>query len=201
MATEEDDLESYWADLREPPPQISLSRNDLPSILEAATAKTQADILVLLRKNNGEVLTPDLFSSLIAKGTQLFWHHMTTGAKAIDTVGLIEVILSVQNLPAVEMKAFIRALPRTLLERIVQSELGATAGGIHALLSLEVLYRDGRENDYALTSVAGGTEVRLTPRARPNEQLQFRLDESFSLAPPDGGVPSTRAEPPNANDH
>lgn len=190
---EEDDLETYWNDLRKGQPEIKLAGNDLPSILEVATARTTSDLREWRKKLPG---TPGL-EELVAKGIETFWHHLTTDTKRFDIVGLIEIILSVQGLPAPELKAFVRALPRTLLERIVQSDLGVTAGGIHALLSLEVLFRDDRESDYTLTTIqTGGIEVTVRPRNREGE-LRFRLDESFSLQSP-GRVEPTREEPPNA---
>lgn len=191
---EDDDLETYWSELRKDQPKIKLARNDLPSIMEMATAKTTTELQEWLRKHPGPLDLP----AMVAQGVQMFWHHLTTDLKHIDTVGLIEVILSTQGLPAPELKTFVRALPRTLLERIVQSELGASAGGIHALLSLEVLFRDGRESDYTLTAMpSGGVEVAVQPRNRNVGELRFRLDESFSLQSP-GGVESNREEPPNA---
>lgn len=191
---DEDDLETYWSELRRDPPQIKLARNDLPGLMEQATAKTAYELQAWLAKRpsrGGSDVT-----EMVAHAVHVFWANLTTGLKGIDTVGLIEVILSTQNLPAAELKAFVRALPRTLLERIVQSDLGATAGGIHALLSLEVLFRDGREADYQLTALpSGGVEVSVQPRNQRVGELRFRLDESFSLQSPG----SKREEEPDAS--
>ncbi len=202
MPPDEIDLEEDWADLR-PASPITLARNDLSSMMEVAAVKTEQDIKQWLKQRAGKESHPapldKLLGEIVVQAVAKFWEHLTTGAKAIDTVGLIEIILSTQNLPAQELKVFVRALPRTLLDRLIQSQLGAQAGGIHALLALEVMVRDGHENDYKLTTLpSGGVEVAIQPRAKQGQQLTFRLSETFSLDNAPREVESTRAETPNA---
>lgn len=182
MTTSDVDLESDWADLRPPGSNlIQIARNDLPGLMAMALAQTQHDLLMYLQKRPGsETMTPEALSEFVATGVQLFWDHLTKGARGVDTIGLIEIILSAQGIPATELKIFMRGLPRTLLNRILESALGAQAEGIHALLALEVLVRDGRENDYTLTQLpSGGIEVTVRARAHDNKVLSFRLNEEF----------------------
>jgi len=202
MAPDSDlDFEEDWADLRAPSP-IRLARNDLPGLLEMALSKTQGDLRTHLEKKfDGVVsaITPDALAELVAKGVSLFWNHLTAGAKGVDMVGLIEVILSAQNIPATELKQFVRALPPSLLQRIIQSNLGAQASGIHALLALEVMVREGKENDYLLTTLpSGGVEASVRPRSATNQTLSFRLDDSFSPPVTHPQVDLPRAETANA---
>lgn len=194
------DLDADWADLRPPTPEtIQLARNDLPGLMEMALVKTQYDLRKHIEKLDQTTVTGETLANIVTHGVKLFWEHLTAGAKGVDTVGLIEVILSTQGLPAGELKQFVRGLPRTLLDRIVQSKLGAQAGGIHALLALEVLVRDGRENDYNLVTLpSGGIEVTVNARAHNNKSLSFRLDETFSPPKPSHEVESNRAETTNA---
>ena len=194
---DDSDLAEYWADLRPAPPQVRLSGNNLPSLQEMAVAQTVQDMQAWAQKSPHLIRNETFVAELVNRTITTHQDHLTRNAKRYDITGLIEVILSVQNLSAIELKGFVRALPRSLLERIVQADLGATAGGIHALLSLEVLFREGRESDYQLTALpSGGIQVSLRPRSRPGEILQFRLDETFSLSPTPESVPSTSAEPP-----
>ena len=194
---DDSDLAEYWADLRPAPPQVRLSGNNLPSLQEMAVAQTVQDMQAWAQKSPHLIRNETFVAELVNRTITTHWDHLTRNAKRYDITGLIEVIISVQNLQAGEWKSFVRALPRLLLERIVQADLGATAGGIHALLSLDLLFRNGQENDYNLTPLSGGgIQVSLRPRSRPGEILQFRLDETFSLSPTPESVPSTSAEPP-----
>ena len=192
-----DNLDQYWADLRPAPPQVQVSGNNLPSLKEMALAKTNLDMQAWARQSPHLIRNEAFVTEMVNRTIETYWEHLTRDSKRYDITGLIEVIISVQNLQAGEWKSFVRALPRSLLERIVQADLGATAGGIHALLSLDLLFRNGQENDYNLTPLSGGgIQVSLRPRSRPGEILQFRLDETFSLSPTPESVPSTSAEPP-----
>ena len=196
-----EDLDHYWSDLRPDPPQVRVTGNNLPSLREMALAKTNQDIQAWARQSPHLIRSEAFVAETVNRTIETFWEHLTRDSKRYDITGLIEIILSVQNLSALELKAFVRALPRTLLERIVQADLGATAGGIHALLSLDLLFRNAGENDYNLTPLSdGGIQVSLIPRSRPGEILQFRLDETFSLSPTPEGVPSTSEEPSNATE-
>lgn len=196
------DLDADWADLRTQAPEpIQLARNDLPGLMEMALAKTQHDLRKHIEKLDQKTITSEGLGAIVALGVKFFWEHLTAGTKGVDTVGLIEIILSTQGLPANELKQFVRGLPRTLLDRIIQSKLGAQAGGIHALLALEVLVRDGRENDYNLVTLpSGGIEVTVNARAHDNKSLSFRLDETFAPPTPSREVESNRAETSNAAD-
>ncbi len=192
---EEEDFESDWRILRPAPdPSVTnpLPINSLAAIMERASKQTLAEL-----KLSGEGVTynRETLPALVARGIETYWRHMTTGLERVDIVGLLEIILSAQRLPVTELKTFLRALPRTLLDRILASNFGAVVDGIHALLAIEVLVRDGKENDYQLTSINdGGIEIRLQPRklGATAEPLVFRLDEHFHLqvgaAPPDVAV-------------
>lgn len=182
MADSDLDLDADWAALRTGAQHsIEIPKKNLQGLMDMAMAKTQADLRAYMQK--AETPSTDALPELVAKGVSLFWGHLTKEARGVDPIGMIEIILSAQHIPAPELKGFVRAIPITLLRRVLESHLGAQAGGIHALLSLEVMVREGRENDYTLTALSDGIEVSVRVRARDNEVLAFRLDESFAAPP------------------
>lgn len=193
----DDDLDSDWHILRGDVPKVSLILNDIPSLLTTAKAQTAYG---MSRKHRAASLED--WKRFVDDGVEMFQTHLRATAKTLDPAGLLEVVLSVQNIPADELKGFIRALPRTLLDRIIQSDLAGHAKGIHALLALETLVRDNLETDYRLLALpSGGIEVEVLPRtgaqvAAPRDRvLRWRLDEQFSTTTTPSDVGLTGEEP------
>lgn len=189
----EPNLEDDWFDLR---PQtttlIQAPESGLKGAIDIAAAKTEQDLTTWAQKNPGALDVP----VYVARGMKIFWGHLSDELKGINLTGLIEIILTQQNMSGTELKGFLRSIPITLLQRITESPLGASAKAIHGLIALEVLVRTDLENDYSLTTLpSGGLEVSLLPRKTPRDRLTFTLDESFSLATlPDGVESETREE-------
>lgn len=179
---ESDSLEEYWDDLR--PRQ--LVKTEWPSTLEASLdvacekalenmkRAMQIHLRNLPEQDHGWI---EQIADRGMRGLKDIWlNELATK----DTAGLIEFILQGQGnrLTSYEMRAFIHALPRTLLARICASTFH-TANGVHALMGLEVARRDHLVSDYTITYEKGRTRVDFE---HPTEGgIRFYLDEGFDI--------------------
>ncbi len=177
------DLESYWKDIRDLP-RIEVNSgkaSDLEGALELASEKTLFDLQVELRKHQDMVVTTDLLAELVTLGIRTFMRHWYQGLKEQDLSGLIEIVLEGQrDMSPRDMAGFIRALPSTLLERIVQSVAGS-ATGIHALMAIEMARRNGKLNGYRIDKESGRIYVEFDHTSEQVQTIRFYLDESFRV--------------------
>ena len=90
-------------------------------------------------------------------------------------------------MPAIEVKGFLRTLPRTLIDRILERLIdnnGSRGTGLQALLTLEALYRDSDlDHDYELERDSNGKLVISfqLDRHRNDGPVSFRLRELFTI--------------------
>ncbi|MFA6359070.1 MAG: hypothetical protein WCY09_10530, partial [Candidatus Omnitrophota bacterium] len=104
-----------------------------------------------------------------------------------DASVLIQLFLEVPSMPALEVKEFLRALPRTIIDRILARLIdsnGSRGTGLQALLTLEALYRDSNlDHDYTLERDAEGKLIISfqLDKHRDDGPVSFRLRELFSL--------------------
>lgn len=104
-----------------------------------------------------------------------------------DASVLIQLFLEVPSMPAFEVKEFLRALPRTIIDRILTRLIdsnGSRGTGLQALLTLEALYRDSNlDHDYVLERDSDGKLIISfqLDKHRNDGPVSFRLRELFSL--------------------
>lgn len=104
-----------------------------------------------------------------------------------DSSVLIQLFLEVPSMPAIEVKGFLRTLPRTLIDRILERLIdnnGSRGTGLQALLTLEALYRDSDlDHDYELERDSNGKLVISfqLDRHRNDGPVSFRLRELFTI--------------------
>lgn len=121
--------------------------------------------------------TPEFLSSFIAEGVETFirtWHEHL---RSQDMTGLLSIVLEAQQLDAMEMKGFVKALPQSVLERALRGSVGSQVNGTFALLALEKLRREGRiVTDYVMERRDARIFVTVYPK-----NVAFALDESFPV--------------------
>lgn len=180
----EDDLQDDWAEFRPRSPiQPAGQPGNILSGLDVAAVKAEADLREeaarYASKGSGGLSLPQL----IAVGVRQFLRHFTEELRCRDTASLIEIIMSDSRMTPDELKGFIRALPESLVQRIVTN--GATLAsvrGIHGLLAIELDHRSrSRSTDYLLRKVGSTLEVTLYPPHLNGRSVTFTLDESFEL--------------------
>lgn len=188
MPDTNDDIVSYWADVR--PSCVTITSAHQPTIeTQLGDVSKRAETRLLTWFKNvipgGTQLTPELFSSAISQGVRLFMEEWYDEARKHGIGDLIEVVLdSDRDIPILELRGFVRALPRTTIDRVLRSAAGQ-ARGLHALLACEAKRRDGELDDYELTrDQSGRLVVSFIPHdegRNPNrDAIVFTLREIFA---------------------
>lgn len=182
------DFEEDWGDLKGGlKPVIRLTKgSDLLSALEDACQAGAADLRVSFEAHRGKPVTTELMGEMITQAVPLFMEQWVAALKGKNLSGLIEIILDGQGLEPAEMKAFIRAIPESLIRRICSSEVG-TWTGVHALMGVEKAFRDRRlTEDYRLERDSGsGGRIffEFTPKGGQNVRLFLDEERGEGLPP------------------
>lgn len=175
------DLEEYWRDLRAPTVEVSSRNTQLEGLLDQASVATVADLRAFLSTPEayGRGGTNELILQMSARAARIFMSHWYEAHKKQDIGILIEIILEGQDAPVEEVKGFVRALPRSIINRIL-GELKGQATGLHALFSVEAHWRDGTlEEDFTIRKgMDGKIVVSFHPKESP-EPLSFVLSNLF----------------------
>jgi hypothetical protein len=178
MPSDEHDLEGYWSDFHT---STLLQPRGSEGGLELAAAKARFDTTLKYQDEPDAAKVAQIANSAI----DAFRQHWQEELLCRGPGGIVDLILMDQGLTIPELKIFLRALPESLIKRIVNSgATGSSAKGIHALLAIEYHYRINRQQftrDYALTRDAETLVVTAYPVRTP-EPLQFRLDDTFDLS-------------------
>jgi hypothetical protein len=178
---ERKDIRDCWETLRGPPSPIEIittRANDLKSQVSMAAAQASFKLARYTNeKYNQQTVTGEVLADIATKGVELFMEQWLEILRSRDLAGLIEVVLEGQQLSPDEMKGFLRALPQSLLNRVVDSAFG-TVTGVHALIAFEIHRRRLGISDYTLSKEGERTGVRFfDPQSR--KEIEFFLDEAF----------------------
>jgi hypothetical protein len=178
---DDDDLETYWKDIRRHPVVVTASDRpgDLRGQLLLASEKAGFDLAHKFKEYNGQPVTPELMAMIVAEGIRSFMDKWYDGLRKQNLSGLVEIVLEGQgnHLSPEEMQEFVRALPSSLIMKVVESAMGS-ATGIHALMALEKHRRVGLAN-YSIAKVGGSVQVRFT--GPEGQEVSFGLYEAFDL--------------------
>jgi len=178
---EELELEDFWKDIRRQPTLVVVSDRpgDVKSQLLLASEKTAFALAQKFAEDNGQRLTPELLAKIISEGVKVFMEKWFEGLRSQDLSGLIEIVLEGQQhkLTPAEMQGFVRALPDSMITKILATAIGSGTG-IHALMALEK-HRRVNGQEYTIEPISGQIMVRFTQSGRG--EIQFGLYESFNL--------------------
>lgn len=175
------ELEEFWQDLR---PRGSITTvsgrpTDLKSQLLLASEQTAFEVAQRQLVLQGQFLTADGISKIVADVVQTFFRKWLDNIRSQNLSGLIAIVLEGQknHLTPEEMLGFIRALPESILDKILDSAINSGTG-VDGLIALEKHRRRGGP-DYNVETVSGEVIIRFfTPEGR---EVQFGLYESFDL--------------------
>ena len=179
---EEDDLESYWKLLR-PAPCIKVASGKVSNLsegLELAALKAERALLRELDKDPGK-LTFTPIPELVSICIQTLLKGWLDGIHGHGPASLVEILLEDQRLPPGELKGFVRALPQSLILRILQGAPHDVASGIYALLAVEAHFRKTAERDYELRRNGSGVLIVTLEPTETDKAVVFQLDENFNL--------------------
>jgi hypothetical protein len=196
-----EDIEEFWDAIRLERINIKpIEEDDGPEsvITDAITKMVSAFPTILYSKCNGALdhLSPDLHSRgsfvyyltmILTEFSRELLRTLMVEQRKKDASVLIQLFLEVPSMPALEVKEFLRALPRTIIDRILARLIdsnGSRGTGLQALLTLEALYRDSNlDHDYTLERDAEGKLIISfqLDKHRDDGPVSFRLRELFSL--------------------
>jgi hypothetical protein len=183
------DFESFWNRLRPPRTAETEVRGkgwDLRAAIARAGKKADAQLAEKFVD-----LDPALVSRVATASVQCFLEAWYDELHHGDTASLIGVVLEGRDLTVEELKAFLTALPATLLQRICDAP-SPWASGLQALLAIENERRRRLSPDYLLSRdpLDGKLVVTFYPPQAHGAAVVFKLDETFEGVP-DPGVIST----------
>lgn len=181
------DLELYWADLR--PYRVEVSVNQTPVDKQLAAVREEALQAAVKHIRTScadlQLRDPEAIAALVLDVVFLVMSRWYEHMKHHDLGYLIEVILESQHdLPLSDVKGFIRALPMTILSRLLNESKGPMTG-LHALVACEVRRREGSLSDYDIR-VDGARRLIVTfmppqgAQGLSREPLTFALRDIFS---------------------
>lgn len=181
-----DELEEYWRDLRIGKVVITPEAEGPEAVIDRASAKVEKEMVKLVTRDlaaDYRAAPEKYFVPMLLKCFKLFAHALYEEQSRQDVSLLIQLFLESSSLPAEDAKGFLRALPRGVINRILK-ELGNSKSGLHALLSIEALWRDrSLDRDYEVRRDPDGKLVISFHPREVGYPLSFRLKDLFESAP------------------
>lgn len=183
IVSTDDELEVYWRDLRLSTVEVSSQKTPLEQMLDAAALATFESLRTTYKSKGftgGNLNEPEFLAKVVVTAVRQFMSNWYEAQKKQDLGVLVEIILEGQDVSVEDLKGFVRALPRSIVNRIL-GELRGQATGLHALLSIEALHRDGSlRDDYTLRI---DMNKKLVVSFHPKQEegsLSFTLQELFA---------------------
>ena len=176
-----DQFDRFWKRLR-PPRPAELDRPKTWDLIGALhRAATKADIALRDEFSNLN-LDRVVISRICTLAVQTFLEAWYDELRHGESSHLITIVLEDRDLSVDELKAFVQALPSSLIERIVRAP-SPEASGLQALLAIEKARRDARCGDFSLSRdlVDDKLVVTFNPPEIGGRPLSFKLDERFEL--------------------
>lgn len=178
---EEDDFEEAWATIRVRGVDVVIPQAEGPeSVIDRAISRAKEKYLSSPMMTSR---TPydEVFKHALPELLSTFAKTLFEEQRRQDSSVLIHLFLEASDVPVEEVKGFVRALPRELIDKILARISTGPQTGLQALLSLEQLWRDrSLRKDYELQKMEDG-EVRITcfPDQLHGRPLNFVLRELF----------------------
>jgi hypothetical protein len=142
-------------------------RSELPSILDGYL--------------NRDLRDHSVFTNAIVDSAKILLTTLFEEQQRQDISLMIQLFLEVPGKDPIEIKGFLRSIPRSLIDRILNRMFSSgKQSGLQMMLTLEALFRDGSLNqDYEVTK---DRDNRLQIIFYPKEHtgpLSFRLRDMF----------------------
>lgn len=122
-----------------------------------------------------------------AKFEEEFARKLVGNLRQAGLHGLLKYILEGVNLLDADLQMFMRAMPVEVLRRLVETEVGATASGIHLLAALELAHRVNGERYTMMRLPSGALRLTCWPARLKGESIEFDTTEVYTL--PETGHP------------
>ena len=180
-----EDLEQFWNALRGS--KVSVQHTDsggpeatLDKVIDSFETKFAMESILRSSHLNSKVDIEGLTPILLTFARTLL-HSLYQEQRKQDISVLIQLFLEAPQKPVAEVKEFIRALPRPLLDRVLLRLSEAKHHtGLQTLLSLETIFRDkGLQKDFDITAENDSVTITFYP-VEQTGPLRFKLRELFA---------------------
>lgn len=177
-----DDIERFWNLVRVHRVEVSPEAKGPESVIDTALDRLKTELPRTLEGYlNRDLSDPSVFTNAVVDAAKIMLTTLFEEQQKQDISLVVQLFLEVPGKSPVEIKEFLRALPRTLVNKILlRMERCKQQNGLQMMLSLEALFRDGQlHQDYEVTKE---TNNRLQIIFYPKEHkgpLSFRLREMF----------------------
>jgi len=177
-----EDIEKFWNAVRVHRVEVSPEAPGPESVIDIALERLRTELPKTLEGYlRTDLSDPDVFTNAVVDASKILLTSLFAEQQKQDVSLMVQLFLEVPGKSPVEIKEFLRAIPRTLVNKIIlRMERSKHQSGLQMMLSLEALFRDGQLNqDYEVTK---DTSNRLQIIFYPKETrspLSFRLRDMF----------------------
>jgi hypothetical protein len=177
------DLEEYWNDLRTHKIEITPEAEGPESVIDRAVIRVQEEVGKFIEASAlpADFRDPKHLGPMFTGVFRILLRGLYEEQRKQDVSLLVQLFLEgAESLSPDEIKGFIQALPRPLINGIL-ARMGNQRSGLHALLSVEALWRDrgSEEPGYDLRRDHEGKLVVTFYPKEVGEAVTFRLRELF----------------------
>ena len=178
-----EDIERFWNAVRVHRVEATPETKGPESVIDIALERLKAE----LPKKLDDYLSkkfddPEVLTNAIVDAFKILLHALLEEQQKQDFSAVIQLFLEVPGKSPVEIKEFLRALPRPLINKILmRMERSKQQCGLQMLLSLEALFRDKElHQDYEVTKEGTNRIVVIFYPKDITGPLSFRLRDMFS---------------------
>jgi hypothetical protein len=180
------EVESFWDAVRVRSIKIQPveQEDEGPEVIinRALAVVTEKFPAIMDRDFLGASLTSEVLTRVLTAFAREMLTALFEQQRKSDSSVLIQLFLEVPSMSPIEVKAFLRTLPREFVNRILlRLEKNDKKTGLQALLSVEAMYRDQLlHQDYEVERTSEGTLVVTVHPENQGGALSFRLREMFA---------------------
>jgi hypothetical protein len=177
-----DDIERFWDVVRVHRVEVTPETKGPESVLDIALERLKVELpRVLEGYLNKDLSNAHNYTNAVVDASKILFTALFEEQQKQDIGLMVQLCLEVPGKNPIEIKEFLRAIPRILINKILLRMEGSKhKNGLQMMLSLEALFRDGQlHQDYEVTKER---DNRLQIIFYPKEHtgpLSFRLREMF----------------------
>lgn len=180
--TSMDDIERFWNAVRVHRVEAAPETKGPESVIDLALDRLRAELPKTLEGYlNKDLNNAHNFTNAVVDASRILLTALFDEQQKQDISLMIQLFLEVPGKSPIEVKEFLRALPRTIINKVlVRMERNKQQCGLQMLLTLEALFRDGSlHQDYEVTKeMDNRLQIIFYPKEHTGP-LSFRLREMF----------------------
>jgi hypothetical protein len=177
-----EDIEKFWNAVRVHRVEVSPEAPSPESVIDIALARLKTALPKALEGYlKTDLSDPAVFTNAVVDASKILLTALFEEQQKQDISMMVQLFLEVPGKSPVEIKEFLRALPRTLINKIlIRMERAKQQCGLQMMLSLEALFRDKQlHQDYEVTKDMGNRLQIIFYPKETNGPLSFRLRDMF----------------------